>query len=176
VDSTVAATLIHRAIGDRLTCIFVDNGLLRLDEANQVVTRYKKLRLPSSSWTRPDLFLDRLEGVTDPEQKRKIIGAPSSTSSREGHELGDFDFLAQGTLYPDVIESVSVRGPSPRHQEPPQRGRAARAHAFTLVEPLRELFKDEVRPRRRGSGHRQGVPGAPAVPRPRARRADPRRR
>jgi GMP synthase (glutamine-hydrolysing) len=146
VDSTVAATLIHRAVGDRLTCIFVDNGLLRLDEANQVVTRYKKLRLPVEFVDATDLFLDRLEGVADPEHKRKIIGSTFiDVFAEKALALGDFDFLAQGTLYPDVIESVSVRGPSATIKSHHNVGGLPARMRFTLVEPLRELFKDEVR-------------------------------
>ena len=112
VDSTVAATLIHRAIGDRLQCIFVDNGLLRLDEAEQVVKRYERLQLPVHFVDASDLFLTRLAGIVDPEQKRKIIGSTFiDVFEEEARKLGTFEFLAQGTLYPDVIESVSVRGP-----------------------------------------------------------------
>jgi GMP synthase (glutamine-hydrolysing) len=113
VDSTVAAMLIHRAIGDRLTCIFVDNGLLRYDEANQIRRRFReKLQLPLDFVDASDLFLDRLAGVVDPEQKRKIIGTTFiDVFERRARELGEFDFLGQGTLYPDVIESASVHGP-----------------------------------------------------------------
>ncbi len=146
VDSTVAATLIHRAIGERLECIFVDNGLLRLNEATQVVERYKKLRLPVNFVDASDLFLDRLAGVADPEQKRKIIGATFiDVFELEARKLGHFDFLAQGTLYPDVIESVSVRGPSATIKSHHNVGGLPERMRFTLVEPLRELFKDEVR-------------------------------
>jgi GMP synthase (glutamine-hydrolysing) len=114
VDSTVAAMLIHRAIGDRLTCIFVDNGLLRYDEANQIVTRFtQKMQLPLDFVDATALFLERLAGVTDPEKKRKIIGAAFiDVFEKRAKELGGFDFLAQGTLYPDVIESASVGGPA----------------------------------------------------------------
>jgi GMP synthase (glutamine-hydrolysing) len=110
VDSTVAAMLIHRAIGDRLTCIFVDNGLLRYDEANQIQKRFReKLRLPLDFVDASDLFLDRLADVIDPEQKRKIIGATFiDVFETRANELGGFGFLGQGTLYPDVIESASV--------------------------------------------------------------------
>jgi GMP synthase (glutamine-hydrolysing) len=146
VDSTVAATLIHRAIGERLECIFVDNGLLRLNEATQVVERYKKLRLPVNFVDASDLFLDRLAGVADPEQKRKVIGATFiDVFELEARKLGHFDFLAQGTLYPDVIESVSVRGPSATIKSHHNVGGLPERMRFTLVEPLRELFKDEVR-------------------------------
>ncbi|MEO8682787.1 MAG: glutamine-hydrolyzing GMP synthase [Vicinamibacterales bacterium] len=146
VDSTVAASLIHRAIGDRLQCIFVDNGLLRLNEAQQVVLRYKKLRLPVHHVDATDLFLDRLAGVTDPERKRKIIGSTFiDVFEEKARALGEFDFLAQGTLYPDVIESVSVRGPSATIKSHHNVGGLPDRMRFKLVEPLRELFKDEVR-------------------------------
>jgi GMP synthase (glutamine-hydrolysing) len=146
VDSTVAATLIHRAIGDRLTCIFVDNGLLRLNEAQQVMERYKKLALPVDMVDATDVFLSRLAGVVDPEQKRKIIGGTFiDVFEAEANRLGHFDFLAQGTLYPDVIESVSVRGPSATIKSHHNVGGLPERMRFRLVEPLRELFKDEVR-------------------------------
>jgi GMP synthase (glutamine-hydrolysing) len=146
VDSTVAATLIHRAIGDQLQCIFVDNGLLRLNEATQVVERYKKLALPVHFVDASDVFLAQLAHVTDPEQKRKIIGAAFiDVFEVEARKLGHFDFLAQGTLYPDVIESVSVRGPSATIKSHHNVGGLPERMRFTLVEPLRELFKDEVR-------------------------------
>jgi len=146
VDSTVAALLIHRAIGDRLTCIFVDNGLLRLNEASQVRTRFARLALPLDFVDASDEFLDRLEGVTEPEQKRKIIGKTFiDVFERRANELGSFDFLAQGTLYPDVIESVSVVGPSAAIKSHHNVGGLPERMRFKLVEPLRELFKDEVR-------------------------------
>ncbi|MSO61586.1 MAG: glutamine-hydrolyzing GMP synthase [Acidobacteria bacterium] len=146
VDSTVAASIIHRAIGDRLQCIFVDNGLLRLNEAQQVVERYKKLALPVHHVDATDLFLTRLAGITDPETKRKIIGATFiDVFNEKAQALGDFDFLAQGTLYPDVIESVSVRGPSATIKSHHNVGGLPEGMKFKLVEPLRELFKDEVR-------------------------------
>jgi len=146
VDSTVAALLVHRAIGDRLTCIFVDNGLLRQDEAAQVRTRFERLQLPLDFVDATDLFLDRLAGVTDPEQKRKIIGkAFIDVFEQRALELGGFDFLAQGTLYPDVIESVSVVGPSAAIKSHHNVGGLPERMHFKLVEPLRELFKDEVR-------------------------------
>src|SRR5688572_28864791 len=146
VDSTVAATLIHRAVGERLQCIFVDNGLLRLNEAPQVVERYKKLRLPVNFVDASDVFLDRLTSVIDPEQKRKIIGSTFiDVFEEEARKLGHFDFLAQGTLYPDVIESVSVRGPSATIKSHHNVGGLPDRMRFKLIEPLRELFKDEVR-------------------------------
>jgi len=147
VDSTVAALLVHKAIGDRLTCIFVDNGLLRLNEAAQINERFgTKMQLPLDFVDASDLFLDRLEGVTDPERKRKIIGATFiDVFQTRATELGGFDFLAQGTLYPDVIESVSVKGPSVTIKSHHNVGGLPESMKFRLVEPLRELFKDEVR-------------------------------
>ena len=147
VDSTVTALLVHRAVGDRLTCIFVDNGVLRLDEAEQVRRRFtEKMQLPLVCEDASALFLGRLAGVTDPERKRKIIGATfidvfdAAASSR-----GGFQFLAQGTLYPDVIESVAVVGPSSAIKSHHNVGGLPERLQFTLIEPLRELFKDEVR-------------------------------
>jgi GMP synthase (glutamine-hydrolysing) len=147
VDSTVAALLIHRAIGDRLTCIFVDNGLLRTDEATQVQKRFRdKMRLPLVFVDATATFLTRLAGVTDPEQKRKIIGRTFiEVFDEKAVSLGHFDFLAQGTLYPDVIESVSVIGPSSAIKSHHNVGGLPEHMRFKLVEPLRELFKDEVR-------------------------------
>ena len=146
VDSSVAAMLIHRAIGDRLTCIFVDNGVMRQDEANQIRTRFERLELPLVFVDAAALFLDRLAGVTDPEQKRKIIGAAFiEVFEREAQTLGSCDFLGQGTLYPDVIESVSVIGPSHVIKSHHNVGGLPERMRFTLVEPLRLLFKDEVR-------------------------------
>jgi GMP synthase (glutamine-hydrolysing) len=147
VDSTVAAMLIHRAIGDRLTCIFVDNGLLRYDEANQIQRRFReKLKLPLDFVDATDLFLTRLAGVTDPERKRKIIGATFIDVFEErAQQLGEFDFLGQGTLYPDVIESASVGGPAAVIKSHHNVGGLPERMRFALVEPLRDLFKDEVR-------------------------------
>jgi len=146
VDSTVAALLIHEAIGDRLTCIFVDNGVMRLDEAGQIRRRFERLRLPLVFADATALFLDRLAGVTDPERKRKIIGgAFIEVFEAEAKKLGEFEFLAQGTLYPDVIESVSVIGPSHVIKSHHNVGGLPEHMRFTLVEPLRQLFKDEVR-------------------------------
>jgi GMP synthase (glutamine-hydrolysing) len=146
VDSTVAALLIHRAIGDRLTCIFVDNGVMRQDEAQQIRTRFERLDLPLVFADASDLFLDRLSGVVDPEHKRKIIGSTFiEVFETEAKKLGSFDFLAQGTLYPDVIESVSVIGPSHVIKSHHNVGGLPERMRFKLVEPLRLLFKDEVR-------------------------------
>ena len=146
VDSTVAAMLIHRAVGERLTCIFVDNGVMRLDEADQIQRRFERLQLPLVFVDAVQLFLDRLAGVTDPERKRKIIGATFiDVFEEEAAKLGSFDFLAQGTLYPDVIESVSVIGPSHVIKSHHNVGGLPERMRFKLVEPLRLLFKDEVR-------------------------------
>jgi GMP synthase (glutamine-hydrolysing) len=147
VDSTVAALLIHRAVGDRLTCIFVDNGLLRHQEASQIRTRFaEKMKLPLDFVDASTLFLERLAGVTDPEQKRKIIGATFiDVFEKRATQLGGFDFLGQGTLYPDVIESASVLGPAVVIKSHHNVGGLPERMRFKLVEPLRDLFKDEVR-------------------------------
>jgi GMP synthase (glutamine-hydrolysing) len=158
VDSTVAALLIHKAIGDRLTCIFVDNGVMRLDEAEQIRIRFDRLKLPLQFVDASALFLNRLAGVTDPETKRKIIGAAfievfEAEAKRLAARQGAFDFLAQGTLYPDVIESVSVIGPSHVIKSHHNVGGLPEDMRFKLVEPLRQLFKDEVR----GVGQEMGL-------------------
>ena len=143
----MTAVLVHEAIGDRLTCIFVDNGVLRLDEANQIRCRYaEKLHLPVVVKDASELFLNRLKGVTDPEQKRKLIGRTFIDVFKQVSEsLGEVKFLAQGTLYPDVIESVSVVGPSSVIKSHHNVGGLPENLRFSLIEPLRELFKDEVR-------------------------------
>ena len=147
VDSTVAALLVHRAVGDRLTCIFVDNGVLRLDEAAQIRKRYvEKLHLRVIFKDASTLFLERLRGIVDPEEKRKIIGGTFiEVFEGAAADLGQVDFLVQGTLYPDVIESVSVVGPSAAIKSHHNVGGLPEDLRFSLVEPLRELFKDEVR-------------------------------
>ena len=146
VDSTVAALIVHRAIGDRLTCIFVDNGVLRKDEAAQVRRRFERLALPLVAVDASRLFLERLDGVTDPERKRKIIGATFiDVFEEEARKLGEVGYLAQGTLYPDVIESVSVVGQSALIKSHHNVGGLPERMRMKLVEPLRELFKDEVR-------------------------------
>ena len=146
VDSTVAALLVHRAVGGRLTCLFVDNGLLRLDEAAQIRARFERLSLPLIFVDAASLFLERLAGVVDPEQKRKIIGATFiDVFEAESKTLGQVDFLAQGTLYPDVIESVSVVGQSALIKSHHNVGGLPDRMRMSLVEPLRQLFKDEVR-------------------------------
>ena len=147
VDSTVAALLVQLAIGDRLTCIFVDNGVLRLDEARQIEQRYvDKLHLQVVYEDASDLFLQRLSGVTDPERKRRVIGTTFiEVFEASAAKLGQVDYLVQGTLYPDVIESVSVVGPSAAIKSHHNVGGLPDALRFELIEPLRELFKDEVR-------------------------------
>ena len=146
VDSTVAAVIIHRAVGGQLTCIFVDNGVLRHEEAAQIRRRYERLQLPLVFVDASKLFLDRLAGVTDPEKKRKIIGATFiDVFESEAAKLGQVDFLAQGTLYPDVIESISIVGQSSVIKSHHNVGGLPERMRMKLIEPLRELFKDEVR-------------------------------
>ncbi len=148
VDSSVAAVLIHEAVGDRLTCIFVDHGLLRADEAAQVLALFRgHYNIPLIHRDAGALFLDRLAGASDPEDKRKIIGATFiDVFDEEAGKLGGADFLAQGTLYPDVIESVSFTGgPSVTIKSHHNVGGLPARMKLALVEPLRELFKDEVR-------------------------------
>jgi GMP synthase (glutamine-hydrolysing) len=148
VDSAVAAVLIHEAIGDQLTCVFVDHGLMRSGEAEQVVTLFRehyKIKLVHVNVE--DLFLSGLAGVTDPELKRKFIGKTFiDVFDAEAKKIGGADFLAQGTLYPDVIESVSfIGGPSVTIKSHHNVGGLPDFMKMKLVEPLRELFKDEVR-------------------------------
>lgn len=147
VDSTVLAALLNRAIGEQLTCIFVDTGLLRQNEAEEVTTLFReKLHLKLISITAADLFLSRLRGVVDPEEKRKIIGKTFiEVFESEAKKMGHFRYLAQGTLYPDVIESVSFKGPSATIKSHHNVGGLPEKMDFELLEPLRELFKDEVR-------------------------------
>jgi GMP synthase (glutamine-hydrolysing) len=148
VDSAVAAVLIHEAIGDQLTCIFVDTGLMRTGEAEQVVSLFRgHYNIPLIHVDAADLFLGRLEGVSDPEQKRKIIGAAFvEVFDAEAEKIDGARFLAQGTLYPDVIESVSFTGgPSVTIKSHHNVGGLPERMKLALVEPLRELFKDEVR-------------------------------
>jgi GMP synthase (glutamine-hydrolysing) len=147
VDSAVTAALVHRAIGDQLQCVFVDNGLLRKGEGEAVrrtfQDRFGMRLLYVDAAAR---FVERLRGVTDPEEKRKLIGAEFiAVFQEESERLGAIPFLAQGTLYPDVIESTSFRGPSATIKTHHNVGGLPKDLRFTLVEPLRELFKDEVR-------------------------------
>ncbi len=148
VDSSVAAALLHEAIGDQLTCIFVDHGLLRAGEAQEVVSLFRDhYNIPLIHRDASELFLGKLEGVGDPEMKRKIIGATFvEVFDAEAHRVGGAEFLAQGTLYPDVIESVSFTGgPSVTIKSHHNVGGLPERMNLKLVEPLRELFKDEVR-------------------------------
>jgi len=148
VDSSVVAVLLHEAIGDQLTCVFVDHGLLRLDEAGQVVELFRDhYHINLIHRDASDLFLARLAGVAEPEEKRKIIGkAFIEVFEEEAHKVEGADFLAQGTLYPDVIESVSFTGgPSQTIKSHHNVGGLPEIMKLELVEPLRELFKDEVR-------------------------------
>jgi GMP synthase (glutamine-hydrolysing) len=147
VDSSVAAVLVAKAIGEQLTCIFVDNGVLRKDEAAQVVQMVRDhLRLNLVHVDAADRFLQALAGVTDPEQKRKVIGRVFiDVFEEEARRLGTVDFLVQGTLYPDVIESVSFKGPSAVIKTHHNVGGLPERMQLSLIEPLRELFKDEVR-------------------------------
>ncbi len=147
VDSTVVAVLLHKAIGDNLRCIFVDNGLLRSGEASQVVNLFRHhFRIPLTYIDAKDVFLKALKGVVDPEEKRKRIGKTFiSIFEKEAKKIGKIKYLAQGTLYPDVIESVSFKGPSAKIKSHHNVGGLPERMKFTLIEPLKELFKDEVR-------------------------------
>jgi GMP synthase (glutamine-hydrolysing) len=147
VDSAVAATLVGRALGDRLSCVFVDNGLLRKNEFERVTAKLREqAHLNVQAVDRSARFLERLCGVTDPERKRKIIGEEFiRVFEEEARRLGKIDYLVQGTLYPDVIESVSVKGPAATIKSHHNVGGLPPDLQFQLIEPLRELFKDEVR-------------------------------
>jgi len=148
VDSSVVAVLLHEAIGDQLQCVFVDTGMMRAGEAEQVVNLFRHhYNIPLIHNDASDLFLGKLDGVTDPEQKRKIIGSTFiDVFDAEAKNIGGADFLAQGTLYPDVIESVSFTGgPSVTIKSHHNVGGLPARMNMKLVEPLRELFKDEVR-------------------------------
>jgi GMP synthase (glutamine-hydrolysing) len=169
VDSSVAAVLIHEAIGDQLTCIFVDHGLLRAGEAEQVVATFRdrfNIRLVHRDAS--DLFLGQLAGVTDPELKRKTIGRLFvEVFEEEAAKVGGADFLAQGTLYPDVIESVSFTGgPSVTIKSHHNVGGLPERMRMGLVEPLRELFKDEVRALGRELGIPEDIVGRHPFPGP----------
>jgi len=167
VDSSVVAVLLHKAIGDQLQCIFVNNGLLRKGEAEKVVnlfTRHFKINLDYVEAS--SRFLDKLKGITDPEQKRKIIGNEFIyLFEDEAKKLGSVEWLAQGTLYPDVIESVSTKGPSAVIKSHHNVGGLPDRMKMKLIEPVRELFKDEVRLLGKELGlpdeviHRQPFPG-----------------
>ncbi len=159
VDSSVAAVLIHEAIGDQLTCVFVDHGLLRLGEAEQVVAMFRDhYNMPLIHADEADLFINALEGVSDPEVKRKTIGRLFiEVFDKHAKAVGGAKFLAQGTLYPDVIESVSFSGgPSVTIKSHHNVGGLPEKMGLKLVEPLRELFKDEVR----ALGRELGLPAS----------------
>jgi GMP synthase (glutamine-hydrolysing) len=146
VDSSVAAALVARAIGRRQTCIFVDTGLLRKNEFEEVLEAYREMDLNVVGVAAGERFLTQLSGVSDPERKRKIIGNEFiEIFQEEARKLGAVDFLVQGTLYPDVIESVSVKGPSAVIKSHHNVGGLPEKMHLKLIEPLRELFKDEVR-------------------------------
>jgi len=146
VDSTVAATLIHRAIGKNLYGIFVDNGVLRKDEFESVLKTYEQLDLNVKGVDASKVFYDALAGLTNPEEKRKAIGRTFiEVFDAEAQELTDISFLGQGTIYPDVIESVSVHGPSVTIKSHHNVGGLPETMKLSLIEPLRSLFKDEVR-------------------------------
>lgn len=155
VDSSVAASLIHRAIGKNLHCVFVNNGVLRKNEAEEVLDIYKSMNLNVTYVDASDMFLDRLIDVSDPERKRKIIGNTFiEIFENEKNKLQGISYLAQGTTYPDVIESVSFKGPSVTIKSHHNVGGLPEKMDLKLVEPLRELFKDEVR----ALGRALGVP------------------
>jgi GMP synthase (glutamine-hydrolysing) len=146
VDSTVAATLIHKAIGKNLYGIFVDNGVLRKGEFESVIQTYAQLDLNVKGVDAKQRFYDALNGLTNPEEKRKAIGKTFiDVFDQESHQLQDISFLGQGTIYPDVIESVSVHGPSVTIKSHHNVGGLPETMKLSLVEPLRFLFKDEVR-------------------------------
>ena len=146
VDSSVAAMLLHKAIGKNLYCIFVDNGLLRKNEFEKVIHSYLDLGLNVKGVDSRQRFLDALRGVSEPEQKRKIIGGTFiEVFDEEAHHIEDVKWLAQGTIYPDVIESVSVKGPSATIKSHHNVGGLPDYMKLRIVEPLNTLFKDEVR-------------------------------
>ncbi|RMF11308.1 MAG: glutamine-hydrolyzing GMP synthase [Alphaproteobacteria bacterium] len=169
VDSSVVAVLLHEAIGNQLTCVFVDHGLMRQGEAEQVVTLFREhYHINLVHVDASELFLGRLEGVEDPERKRKIIGNTFiEVFEAEANKIGGADFLAQGTLYPDVIESVSFTGgPSVTIKSHHNVGGLPERMNMKLVEPLRELFKDEVRALGRELGLPQSFIGRHPFPGP----------
>ncbi|MFP6774749.1 MAG: glutamine-hydrolyzing GMP synthase [Alphaproteobacteria bacterium] len=169
VDSSVVAMLLHEAIGDQLTCVFVDHGLLREGEADEVVSLFREhYNLSLVHRDAADLFLGKLDGVSDPEQKRKIIGGTFiDVFEEEAGRIGGADFLAQGTLYPDVIESVSPSGgPSATIKSHHNVGGLPERMNMQLVEPLRELFKDEVRDLGRTLGLPESLVGRHPFPGP----------
>lgn len=172
VDSSVAAVLVHRAIGNQLTCVFVDNGVLRKNEFGQVTQNLRdKLGLNLVPVDASERFLSELAGVTDPETKRKIIGREfivvfEAEAARIAEQSGGVDWLVQGTLYPDVIESSSVRGPSQTIKSHHNVGGLPERMKMKLIEPLRDLFKDEVRRIGRDLGMPEEILGRQPFPGP----------
>jgi GMP synthase (glutamine-hydrolysing) len=167
VDSSVAAALVALAIGDRQTCIFVDTGLLRKNEFEEVLEAYRAMDLNVVGVAAGERFLTRLAGVSDPERKRKVIGNEFiEIFQEEARGLGEVDFLVQGTLYPDVIESVSVKGPSAVIKSHHNVGGLPEKMRLRLIEPLRELFKDEVRRVGRELGLPEDIIGRQPFPGP----------
>jgi len=168
VDSSVVAVLIHRAIGNRLHCVFVNNGVLRKNEIEEVLEAFQdKLHINLRYVNAEDRFLDALRKVKDPEKKRKIIGRLFiEIFEEEAHRVGNVQFLAQGTLYPDVIESVSSKGPSATIKSHHNVGGLPKKMRLKLIEPLRELFKDEVRQVGRELGIPENIVGRQPFPGP----------
>ena len=146
VDSSVAALLLHKAIGSQLTCIFVDNGLLRKNEFSDVLDKYKSLGLNVKGVDAKQIFYDALAGLKDPEDKRKAIGKTFiDVFDQEAQLLNNVKWLAQGTIYPDIIESVSVNGPSATIKSHHNVGGLPDYMKLKIIEPLKTLFKDEVK-------------------------------
>ena len=168
VDSSVVAMLMHRAVGDKSTCIFVDNGVLRYKEAERVMTTFEEhYHIDVRFVDATDRFLDKLKGVIDPEEKRKIIGTEFiRVFEEEANKLGKIDLLAQGTLYPDLIESISFKGPSATIKSHHNVGGLPEEMNLELIEPLKELFKDEVRAVGRELGLPQEILGRHPFPGP----------
>lgn len=167
VDSSVAATLIHRAVGDQLYCIFVDNGLLRKFEFEQVLTSYKDMGLNVTGVDAKQSFYQALAGINDPEGKRKAIGKTFiDVFDQEAHRIRDVKWLGQGTIYPDVIESVSVKGPSATIKSHHNVGGLPEYMKLKVVEPLNTLFKDEVRQVGQTLGISQDILGRHPFPGP----------
>lgn len=167
VDSSVCAALLNKAIGKQLFCILVDNGLLRKNEAREVVAAFREYDLNLKLVDASEEFLTALKGVTDPEKKRKIIGEIFiRVFEKEAHQIQDVGFLAQGTLYPDVIESTSFRGPSATIKSHHNVGGLPEKMNLKLIEPLRELFKDEVRELGRKLGLPEDIIGRHPFPGP----------
>lgn len=167
VDSSVAATLLHKAIGERLFCIFVDNGLLRKNEFEEVLHSYKDMGLNVRGVDASKQFMDALKGKTDPEEKRKAIGATFiDVFDAAAHEIQDVRWLGQGTIYPDVIESVSVKGPSATIKSHHNVGGLPERMHLKVIEPLKSLFKDEVRRVGRSMGISETLLGRHPFPGP----------